>query len=413
MMDVLTNELHRSFNYFMELANRQEESDAYGLVADGTRTPDRASVACVGFGLSALPIGVERGFISYESAKKAALLTLRTFVKTIAHHHGFFVHFVDLHTGSTWKKSEYSTIDTALFLNGAICVDAYFDDPELHRLFTEIYERVDWNRYVFEKDAKTLFRMAYNPLPGGDYRGQSAESWIHQWNMYAEQLSMYVLAAGSDAVTTATARALYAGFERKQGAYKGPAYIYSPSNPLFVYQYSHAWVDFAHITTLDGIDWFENSRVATYANRDWCVDHQADYPTFGEHFWGITACQTPVGYRSQGVMPSDLPGHQGETEGVIPPSGAAGSVPFAPEIAVPALEAMLARFPQAFQKYGFVDGIKLCEDGSVWVCPDYIGINKGITLLMLDNYLAGTTWKLYQQHPLIKKAIAKLGFSER
>ena len=412
-MDLLTSELQRSFNYFMELANRDEKSPAYGLVADGTKTPGRASVACVGFGLSALPIGVERGFIDYDVAKKAALLTFRTFAETIDHDHGFFVHFADLHTGQTWKKCEYSTIDTTLFLNGAICADAYFDDPELHRLFTAIYERVDWNHYVFEKDGRTLFRMAYNPLPGGDYRGKSSDAWIHQWNMYAEQLSMYFLAAGSDAVTPATARALYAGFERKRGAYKGPEYIYSPANPLFVYQYSHAWVDFARIVDSDGIDWFENSRIATYANRDWCVDHQADYPSFGEHLWGITACLTPAGYRSQGVMPSDLPGHRGETEGVLPPSGAAGSIPFAPEIAIPALETMLARFPEAFQSYGFVDGIKVRDDSTVWICPDCIGINKGITLLMIDNYLSQTTWKLYMHHPLIRKAIAKLGFTER
>ena len=129
--------------------------------------------------------------------------------------------------------------------------------------------------------------------------------------------------------------------------------------------------------------------------------------------WGVTSCLTPKGYRGQGVPPTDSKDHpEGRFLGAIAPSGCLGSLPYAPEIVIPAAEYMASTYPDSFAKYGFKDSIAL-EEGKIWIAPAYIGIDKGISALMIDNYLSQTTWKLYLNHPVIKKAIEKLGFKEK
>lgn len=412
-MNLIEEEIKATFAFFYECANHDESSPGYGLIMDDTQVPKKASIASVGFGLSAYIIGVEHGFITRAEARKLVKGTFLTFLHNVDHFHGFFVHYLDMDTAKPYKKSEYSTIDTAIFLNGAITCDAYFHDSEIHDLFQQIYDRVDWEAFVFDYKGKQTFHMAYNPNEGGDYRQHSVDPWIYHWHMFAEQLSMYVLAAGSDHVSASLALDLFNGFEQKSGSYEGIEYVYSPTNALFIYQYSHAWVDFGRYLDMNGFDWFENSRRATYANRAWCINHRHDFPIFSDTMWGITACLTPKGYRNQGVMPSDVDGHQGYSYGVIPPSGPAGSIVFAPEIVLPSIEFMRQNHPEAFGKYGFTDGIMQNTDGTYWHSEHYIGINKGITILMLDNYLHHTTWTYYHQHPIIQKAVKKLAFKER
>ncbi len=412
-MDLLESELKKSFAFFIDQANRNPKTTGYGLVVDNTAKPTEASIASVGFGLTMLPIGVERGYITRQDALKAARLTLRTFLDHISHHLGFFIHFVNIDTGAPRPGCEYSTIDTAIFLNGAVVVDAYFDDLELHELFNSIYGRIDWNAYVFERDNKLLFRMAYNPVEGGDYRQKSSDPWIWQWDMTAEQLSLYFLAAGSEKITPDVAKRLYRGFNRNKASYKDYEYVYSPGNALFVYQYSHAWIDFHNYRDPDGFDWAKNTRIATYANREWCIDHKDRYPILGENMWGVTSCLTPKGYRGQGVTPTDSHDHpDGHFQGAIPPSGVLGSLPYAPEIVIPAVKHMASTYPESIGEYGFKDAIAIVK-GKPWIAPAYIGIDKGISALMIDNYLSGTTWKLYMHHPLIRKASQKLGFTEK
>jgi hypothetical protein len=411
-MSLIEEELKRSFLFFWEAANRQIDSPGYGLIVDNTGKPHIASIASVGFGLSALPIGVERKLITHEQGLEAAKGTLRTVLR-IPHYQGFLIHYVYTDTGEAKPGVEYSTIDTAILLNGAVAVDHYFHDLELHQLFQTLYDRVDWSAFIFEKDHKTLFRMAYNPVKGGDYRQQSDSPWIWQWDMMAEQLCLYFLAAGSDSISQETARALYQGFSRKTGSYGGIDYVYSPGNSLFVYQYSHAWLDFQRYLDPAGFDWADNTKKATYGNREWCIRHQDQFPIFNGNIWGVTSCLTPTGYRGQGVAPTDSLTHpDGHSEGVVAPCAPAGSLPYAPEIVLPALEAINANYPQTFGQYGFTDAFALTKSG-VWISPDYIGIDKGITLLMLDNYLYQTTWRHYMAHPIIQKALIKLGFQEK
>lgn len=254
--------------------------------------------------------------------------------------------------------------------------------------------------------------MAYNPNKGGDYRNHTDNPWIYHWHMYAEQLSMYFIASASNKLEQKTIKELYNGFIRKIGKYKEFEYVYCPTNALFVYQYSHAWLDFRNLLDENGFDWFENSRIATLANREYCITHQNEYPIINESAWGLTACLTPEGYRNQCIEPNDFNDKEQHVFGVLPPCGALGSLPFASVEVLEVLKELETKYMDAFRKYGFTDGISIV-DGKLWISDGYIGINKGITLLMIDNYINGTTWKYYMNHPLIQKAIKKLGFKRK
>ena len=410
--NILNQELYHSFLYFYKQANLKENSRGYGLISDDTFQPERASIASVGFGLTMYVIGVENGYITKEEALKIVKGTFRTFLDNISHVYGFYVHYCNRDDGLPFKKSEYSTIDTVLFINGAIVCDSYFDDQELHSMFLRLVQRVDYKPFIMEYNDKLVFRMAYNPHEDGDYRGKSVDPWIYHWHMYAEQLSMYFLAAGKDDIDEKTARDLYEGFERNLGKYKNYEYIYCPTNALFIYQYSHAWFDFRKYLDSFGFDWYQNSVIATKANKEYCIDNKNIYPILGENAWGLTACITPEGYRNQIIEPNDLNPNEKHVFGVLPPSGALGSIPFVGEESVMVAENLIRNYPESFGPYGFYDGLTYVN-GKLWISEAYVGINKGITGVMIDNYLNGTVYKLYMSHPYIKKAIKKLGFKER
>ncbi|MCF7924407.1 MAG: hypothetical protein K9L64_04770 [Candidatus Izimaplasma sp.] len=410
--DILNKELYHSFLYFYKQANLDEGSTGFGLISDDSKQPNRASIAAVGFGLSMYVIGVKNGYISKHEALRIVKGTFNTFLKHISHIHGFYVHFCNIEDGTPYKKSEYSTIDTVLLLNGAIVCDAFFDDEELHNLFKQLIERVNYKPFIKEYNNKLVFRMAYNPHENGDFRGKSKDPWIYQWHMYAEQLSLYFLAAGKDDINQETARRLYNGFERKLGRYKEFEYVYCPTNALFTYQYSHAWCDFKNLLDPYGFDWFNNSVIATKANKAYCLDKKAIYPILGENAWGLTACLTPKGYQNQIIKPNDLKPNEKHVYGVLPPSGALGSIPFVGEEASRVAEHLIKNYPESFGVYGFYDGLTYVN-GKLWIANEYVGINKGITGVMIDNYLHGTIHRLYMSHPYIKKAIEKLGFKVR
>ena len=411
-LDLINEELYRSFLFFIEKANHDLSSKGYGLIQDNTKNNEKASIASCGFGLSAYVIGVQNKYISYEEGKNLVINTFKTFLNNVDKFNGFFHHFLELETAKPYKRSEISTIDTVIFFNGAITCDSYFDEEEVHDLFNKLFKQLDFIPFIMKYKNKDVFAMAYNPLEGGDYRGENSNPWIYHWHMYAEQLSMYFLAAATDNIDSITAKKLYDGFIRKKGMYSNFEYVYCPTNALFVYQYSHAWIDFRKIIDKSGFDWYENSVTATLANKKYCLDHKEKYPILSNSLWGLTACLTPNGYRNQCIEPNDFEDPENHVFGVFPPSGPFGSMPFVSEEVKEVFTHLEKNYMNAFKKYGFTDGIAIV-DNSTWISEHYIGINKGITVLMLDNYLNGTTWKYYMKHPLIQKAIKKLGFRSK
>lgn len=402
---LLLRELHGALAFFRNYTILDPHSPGYGLTADATHKPGIASIAAVGFALSAWAIAAERRVLPRQEALTIARGTLRTLVERVPHAYGFFAHFLDLNTAARRGRCEYSTIDTGLCLNGVITAAAYFRDAELTDLAQQLLERPDWRALVFKRQGQTLFRMAYNPDPGGDYVG-AEPGFIGQWDMAAEQKLLYLLAAPR--LQPELARALYCGFRRDTGTYQGQKVIINPGGTLFAYQYSEAWLDVRAYRDPDGVDWFENTRLAALANRDYCLSLAEHFRTYHARSWGIGCGDTPIGYRVLGAPPAlEL----SPPDGTVSISNATACLPFIPDAVLPMLDYLYHEQPRTWGPYGFHDAYNLYVTPP-WYSDALYGINKGCALLMLENYLSGMIWDVYTRSPWIQAALAVLRFTE-
>ena len=388
-------EMRGAFDFFWEQANTDEDSPGYGLIRD--RYPGSegiASIASVGFGLTAYPIGVEKEYISFEEGYERANKTLDTLL-AMERTEGFYYHFVAMETGERAWESEVSTIDTAILLMGVLTAGEYFGD-EVADKAQEIYDGVNWPWFVDE--SRDMFYMAYRPEEG--YAGH--------WDFYAEQLMLYVLAAGSD--TYPIEDSTYYAFIRHYGSYgEGDGFIHSWFGSLFTYQFSHAWIDFRHYSDAEGVNWFVNSVTASQAQVDFALDKADEYNTLGPEAWGLTASDGPDGYNGlYGAPPSGYDNNSHVIDDTIPPAGAIGSIIFVPEAAQRALLNYYS-LEALKSEYGFLDAYNLTED---WYASDVIGIDKGISLLMLANYENEFVHQIVMDNEQILNGLANLKFEQ-
>lgn len=393
---VADEESQADFSFFWEQANSTPGSPGFGLIRDRwPGNPGIASIASVGFGLTAIPLGVERGWVTCAEAEARASGTLDTFLK-LANEHGFFYHFLDMQTGARAWDSEVSIIDTGLFLAGALTAGRYFGGAIQEKAYA-LYQRVDWPWFV--DAAKNQFWMAYRP--GKGFEGH--------WDFYAEQLILYILAAGSE-MHPVDPR-LYDGFTRHRASYGDmPPFIHSWFGSLFTYQFSHAWVDFRQLTDRDGVNWFDNSVAAVKAQRQFAVDNPGKRATFGPDSWGLSASDGPGGYNGlYGAPPSGFDNRQHRIDGTVPPSAAIASIVFTPAESLAAMD-HYRTFPSLWGKYGFVDAYNL-DVSPPWFDTDVIGIDKGISLLMIENARDGLVWQIFMGADPVQAGLSRLGFT--
>ncbi|MBK8021526.1 MAG: hypothetical protein IPK19_08875 [Chloroflexi bacterium] len=405
-LSLLRQELQGSVDFFLEYTNLEPHSRGYGLTADSTKEPQMASIAATGFALTAWVIAAERGFLARQQALEITRGSLYTLLCNASHHRGFFAHFQHVNDAQRWGRSEYSTIDTALCLNGVITAAAYFEDEQIHEMAQEILERVDWSFIVFEKGDLSLFHMAYNPDRGGDYvTGQPG--FISRWDMAAEQKMMYLQAARH--LDPVLARCLYQGFRRDSACFDGYDVIVNPGGNLFAYQFSEAWLDTGKYLDPDGIDWFNNTQQAILAGRSYCIQQSAAFKTYHAKSWGISAGDSPWGYDVSGAPPSLV---QIKPNGTVSIYGAVASLPFVPELALEMIEHLYHEHPRTWGKYGFFDSYNLSVDPP-WYSSSVYGIDKGCSMTMVENFLSGLVWDTYTNSPTIQDALEILGFCRR
>lgn len=412
---LLKKELKGDFQFFLKEANLNPNSKGYGLIRDKSKLASEiASIASVGYGLAALVIGVERKWLKFPEGYYRANKTLDTFLDHMEQTHGFFYHFINMETAKREWNCEISIIDTGIFICGAILAGEYFKG-QVKEKASKLYQNINWEWY---RDKKVnQFYMGYSP----------EEGFFGHWDMYAEQLMLYVLSVASP--THPVDSSIYQDFQKPKADYQEiKNIVYTYCGALFTYQYSHAWIDFRNRKDKDGIDWFQNSIKATLANRRYCIEmSQTNCPhfnpepvgtpqsnpepvgtkkTYGENSWGLTACVSPKGYSGEfGAKPakSQLKGN----DGTVSPSGAAGSMVFTPELSMQALEHYYNNFPKLWGKYGFKDAYNLDYE-KPWYAKECIGIDKGISMLMIENYLSGLIWRYFMKNEYIQKGLEKL-----
>lgn len=404
--ELLKREIKGSVDFFLDHTNLNPQSPGYGLTVDSTKNAKTASIAATGFALSAWVIAAERGLLERARAAEITRGTLRTLSERVSHHRGFFAHFLDMQTAQRIGRSEYSTIDTALCLNGVITAGAYFDDVEIRELAEALLARVDWSFLVFEHEGFTRFRMAYNPDRGGDYV-TGEPGFISVWDMAAEQKMMYLQAARQ--LDADVARALYQGFRRDRAAFNGEEIIICPGGTLFVYQFSEAWLDTRRYLDPDGVDWFKNSRLAALANRAYCIEQAAQYRSFHEKSWGLSAGDSPKGYEVAHGWPALHPPHHSGTVSIF---SAISCLPFIPDETLAMMQYLYEEQPKTWGKYGFFDAYNTCVEPA-WYSHSVYGIDKGCSLLMVENYLSGLIWDVYSNSAEMQQALRILGFQKR
>jgi hypothetical protein len=413
----------RTFHYFWDLTNTGN-----GLTPDRSPTPSFSSIAAVGFALTAYPVGVERNYITRAQAAQRVVATLRFFwtapqdssLAGSTGYHGFFYHFLDMSTGKRFQQVELSTIDTALLLAGVLFCQSYFDAPTdsvetaIRGLADSIYARTDWQ---WAAPRAPLVAMGWHPesgFLGADWRG------------YNEAMILYLLALGSP--THAVDSGAWAGWtgNYRWGTFYAQTYL--GFAPLFGHQYSHVWIDFQGIRDpymlAHGIDYFENSRRATYAQRAYAFSNPGSWRGYSDSVWGLTASDGPANvtltidgrsrqfhtYWARGASFTETP-----DDGTIAPTAAGGSIPFAPEIAIPALYAMRHTYgPSLFSTYGFRDAFNptyTATSPGGWFDVDYLGIDQGPIIAMIENYRTGLVWRVMRTNPYIVRGLCRAGFS--
>lgn len=387
-----------SFNFFWETQNTDEEAGGYGLIPDRYPSNGLASIASVGFGLAGFPIGVENEWITKKEGLDRTISTLKN-MKNLKTVEGFYYHFYNEKSGNPASGSEISNIDTAIFIAGALVAGEYFGG-EAKTLAYEIYDAINWPWYI--NKTTNRFYMGYNPV---------TKVFSGAWDVYGEQLMMYFLAAGSK--TYPIEKKVYDSFNRLSGTYGGETFIHSWFGSIFTYQFSHSFVDFRNIVDEDGINWFENSVKATKANRQFCIDNSSTFRTFSEDSWGTTACDTPTGYSGTlGAAPSGFNNDAHKNDGTIALAGSIGSMPFAPTEVMSSIKNYYEAFNGGLVgKYGLYDAYNIEKD-TPWIASDVIGIDKGVTLLMIENHRSNLVWDIFNNTEFMERAIKVLGFTK-
>ena len=380
----------KTFDYFWN-----EVEPESGLIFDSAPAgaqPNRApcSVAALGFGLSAICIGDSRGWISREEARARVLKSLRFMLDRVESKNGFFYHFVDGKTGKRMWDCEISSIDTALFLAGALTCSAYFNDSAISPLVQALYQRVDWKWML---NGKETLSMGWMPESG---------FLKPHWDTYSELMILQLLGLG--APTNALSPASWNAWKRPYTTYEGLTYVQAV--PLFLHQYSHCWVDFRGKRDAFA-DYFKNSALATKAHMQFCLSLKDKYPAYSETMWGVTASKGPKGYMVWGGPPPTL---EYPIDGTVVPCSAGGSLPFVPDLALPVLREIYDKYAEkAWGRYGFLDAF---NPNTGWVADGYIGIDMGALLLMIENHRTGKVWEWFMDNPEIGRAMKFAGFKE-
>jgi hypothetical protein len=392
---------HTGVLYFWNEAN-----PANGMIRDRSAPGSVSSIASTGFGLSALCIGVDRGWLPRAAVRSRVRTTLETFwngpqgnaANGMIGYKGLFYHWLDMNTATRTWDSELSTIDTALLMAGILDAKQYFtgidpDEVQIRALADSIWRRCDWN---FTRNLTGGIYMGWKPGTGFSGYGH--------WTGYNEAMILYIMAIGHPVhpVPASLWSTWLSGYSWQ--THYGQSYINFP--PLFGHQYSHCWIDYRGIADaynrFRGITYFENSRRATLAQRSYCIANPNAWTAYSDSLWGLTASDDPFGYNAHGAPPA------WSDNGTITPTAGISSLPFAPEVVFPLMRNLWNNWRASlWGPYGFTDAF---NPSFGWVGPHVLGIDQGPIVLMIENYRNEGVWQRFSRDPDIARGLTLAGF---
>ncbi len=395
--DLLDRLQRAAFDYFLRNVNPDN-----GLVADRSRDGSPASIAVVGFALASYPLGVERGWLSRADAVTRTLATLRFFSNSsqsadpdATGFNGFYYHFLDMTTGRRVWQCELSPIDTALLVAGMLTASAYFgedsqDEREIRHLAQVLYCRIDWR---WAQNERAPVSQGWKPECGFLHYG---------WEGYNEATVLYVLAMGSPTYpVTADSFLAWTLTYQWENLY-GYDVLYA--GPLFVHQFSHAFIDFRDIRDRfmreKRSDYFQNSVQAILVQREYARRNPLELEGYGERCWGLSAGDGPSGYSARAVP-------YGPDDGTIAPSATLAALPFTPDLALSAIRHMRERYPNIAPDFALPSGFNPTR---AWVSEGHFGLDQGLVALMIENDRSELIWNLMRRCPHIERGLRRAGF---
>ena len=410
-----------AFKYFLHEINPEN-----GLVKDRTASWSAASIAAVGFAIPSYAVGAERNWITREEAAKMVNVIIDFFlnsrqdsVTSATGYKGFYYHFLNMKTGKRDYHCELSTVDTGWLIAGIIFARQYFNlnnevENNIRANADAIIERLDWNFFAMKTNDKYNNSISMGWIPD---KGLHNMGWVG----YNEAIILYILAAGGNLENAKDAYRPWIDSYEWDEPYNGLAHVIFP--PMFGHQYSHMFIDFRSMQDKymkeKGIDYFENSRRAVLTQREYAIQNPNKWKGYDSLCWGISACDGPgekfnygdrkfLGYAGRGTS-----GNKNVffDDGTLTPTAVAGSIVFAPEICIPTLMNIHSKYSKngLWSEYGLLDAFNPTLN---WFNPEYIGIDQGPIIIMIENFRSGLVWDYFMKDPLIQKGLKKLGFTQ-
>ncbi len=448
--EALLDEVQRGcFNYLWHHA-----SPHTGMVYDRT-SADLVSVAGVGFQLSAIPIGVERGWITRQQGRERAELILRSLLERETNRKfGLFFHFLDPHGDPHPEAYEHvvSTIDSALLFAGVITASAYFEG-DIAALGDELIEGANWDAFLYRDAGHPAYRryvsLGWRAADKADPTGPGqllSATWADAGDEHRLVAFLGVCAPNEDHRLPPDA---YYALRRTLGTHPASGeHVWLPySGALFTAFFAHCWIDYHALGTDNPgahgqpararVNWWENSRRVAALHRGVCRANPMGFKTFGEHAWGLSACDGPTGYIVSQIKPDALPMPDARPDwdippadhirtdpvwhgGVLAPYAAGSTVVFEPAPAIAALrhyrsltnadgDPLLWEDPST-GGWGYFDSYTLdTETGEPWVAHDRVAIDQGPLCLLIENARTSFVWNTFAQHPAVRDGLGRLG----
>lgn len=388
----------RTFDYFWKFGH-----PVSGLAPERTTTPEVVTTGGSGFGVMAILVGIERGFITREQGLER-LLKIVNFLQKADHYHGIWPHWLNGATGKTVpfsrKDDGGDLVESAFMFQGLLCVRQYFDkdhpkEEELRNKINWLWNEAEWNWYT--RDGQDILYWHWSPNNGWSMNHQ-----IRGWN---ECLITYVLAASSPNYAIPP-KVYHQGWAVSNHFLNGKEYLgiklplgFDYGGPLFFSHYSFLGLDPRGLKDRYA-DYWEQNRNHTLINRQYCINNPKGFKGYSADCWGLTASDNHEFYNAHSPT-NDL--------GVITPTAALSSFPYTPEYSLQALKYFYhAVGDRLWGEYGFYDAFNETKD---WFDYQYLAIDQGPIVVMIENYRTGLLWRLFMSCPEIQGGLKRLGFS--
>jgi len=395
---LLTLVQQKTFDYFWKFAH-----PVSGLAPERTTTPEVVTIGGSGFGVMAILVGIERKFITREQGLDRLLKIIR-FLEKADHYHGIWPHWMNGATGKTIpfsrKDDGGDLVESAFMFQGLLAVQQYFDrntpkEQELRNRITWLWNDAEWNWYT--QGGQDVLYWHWSPN-----NGWSMNHTIRGWN---ECLITYVLAASSPKFPI-PAKAYHQGWVVSNYFKNGKEFFgiklplgFDFGGPLFFAHYSFLGLDPRGLKD-QYADYWEQNTNHTLINRQYCINNPKQFKGYGADCWGLTASDNHEFYNAHSPT-NDL--------GVITPTAALSSFPYTPAHSMQALKYFYNKVgARLWGEFGFYDAFSETHN---WFDHQYLAIDQGPIVVMIENYRSGLLWRLFMSHPDIKKGLKELGFS--